>query len=392
MIDERTARVRPTPGQLSWQQAGTGAFFHVGPSTFNGQEWSDGTDSPALFAPAGLDTDHWLACAASFGARYAVLTAKHHDGFCLWPTATTTYSVAASPWRRGTADVVAEFAASCRRFGIGFGVYLSPWDRNSPAYHDREAYDDLYCAQLTELLTGYGDVAEIWFDGAGSEGRDYDWARIGAVCRRLQPGAMRFHLGDATISWIGNEDGLAADPVEYVVETVDGLRYRPPECDVSLRDGWFHHDDETPKSLAQCLTIRDHSVGLGAGLLLNVPPAATGLIDPADVVRCAEYGRAVRDEAARTVPLTLTRRGPDTWRATAPAGRAVTAVVLGDDLRDGQRVHHHRVSADGVVVADAGTVGVRRVHRWATPCEVSRIDVEVASAGPPRLSLAAVLA
>jgi alpha-L-fucosidase len=160
LIDERTARVRPTPGQLSWQQAGTGALFHVGPSTFNGQEWSDGTDSPALFAPAGLDTDHWLACAASFGARYAVLTAKHHDGFCLWPTATTTYSGGVA-----VAKNTAEGGRSPPRAPLRnrFGVYLS-LDRNPGL--PRPRLRRLYCAQLTELLT-YGDVAEIWFVGVG---------------------------------------------------------------------------------------------------------------------------------------------------------------------------------------------------------------------------------
>ena len=150
------------------------------------------------------------------GAVYVILTAKHHDGFCLWPTATTDYSVASSPWRDGTGDVVAELAASCRKHGMKLGLYLSPWDRNAPQYEDPEAYDEFYLTQLRELCTNYGELYELWFDGAGSAGREYAWDRIGALIAELQPQAMVFNMGPATIRWVGNEDGLASDPVEYV--------------------------------------------------------------------------------------------------------------------------------------------------------------------------------
>lgn len=175
-------------------------------------EWSDGTLSPASFDPRRLDARQWVAAARVAGATYVVLTAKHHDGFCLWPTSTTDYSVASSPWRDGAGDVVRELADACAEAGMGLGLYLSPWDRHEPRYSDAAAYDDFYCAQLTELCTQYGDLVEIWFDGAGSAGRSYDWKKIIEVVRTHQPGAVVFNMGDPDIRWVGNEDGLAADP------------------------------------------------------------------------------------------------------------------------------------------------------------------------------------
>ncbi|UEJ83474.1 alpha-L-fucosidase [Brachybacterium halotolerans subsp. kimchii] len=199
--------LRPTPEQLAWQREGLGVFFHVGVNTFAGLEWSDGTLSPRIFDPTDLDVDEWVRIAHDLGAAYVVLTAKHHDGFCLWPTATTDYSVRASLWRQGRGDLVAEVAAACERWGLGLGLYLSPWDRHAPEYADPARYDALYLAQLRELCAGYGPLHELWFDGAGSAGREYDWEAIGDLVDELQPGAMVFTMGRATIRWVGNEDG-----------------------------------------------------------------------------------------------------------------------------------------------------------------------------------------
>jgi alpha-L-fucosidase len=256
----------PTPGQLAWQQAGFGIFCHFGINTFYGKEWSDGTLDPKAFNPTELDAGDWATAAAAAGARYLVLTAKHHDGFCLWPTDTTEYSVKSSPWR---GDVVERTAQACRDAGIGLGLYLSPWDRNAPCYADPAAYDEFYQCQLTELCTRYGPLFEIWFDGAGSGGRRYDWDGITRVIDEHPPGAMVFNMGRPTIRWVGNEDGLAADPCWY---EVDG-EYLPPECDVPIRRHWFWQpdDEQTLKSLEHLLAIHYRSVGLGAGLLLNVP-------------------------------------------------------------------------------------------------------------------------
>lgn len=172
----------------------------------------EGTDSPELFNPTQFDARQWARTAKRAGFKYLVLTAKHHDGFCLWPTKTTDYSVKSSPWKNGQGDVVREVADACREEGLKFGLYLSPWDRHEPCYPDKEAYDDFYAEQLTELLTGYGPLVEVWFDGAGSQGREYDWPRIIGLVDQYQPEAMVFNMGRPTIRWVGNEDGVAPYP------------------------------------------------------------------------------------------------------------------------------------------------------------------------------------
>ena len=177
----RQHRPVPTEGQLRWQQDGFGVFFHFGVNTFAGKEWSDGTLPASSFDPSDLDVRQWVRVAASIGAGYVILTAKHHDGFCLWPTTTTDYSVASSPWRDGHGDIVAELAAACREAGLGLGLYLSPWDRHAPEYADEARYAEVYARQLTELCTNYGELVELWFDGAGSEGYTYDWPGVTAI-------------------------------------------------------------------------------------------------------------------------------------------------------------------------------------------------------------------
>ena len=367
-------RPLPTAAQLRWQRSGFGVFYHFGINTFTGREWGTGAEDPALFDPAELDTDQWLAVAAAAGARYAVLTAKHHDGFCLWPTATTGHSVAASPWRGGGGDLVAEFVDSCRRHGIGPGLYLSPWDRNAACYPDVAAYDKFYLAQLTELCTGYGPLDELWFDGAGSAGRSYDWNAIMDLVGARQPEAMVFNMGRPTIRWIGNEDGLAQDPVRYAVDrirndnytdaqlTVAGS-YLPPECDVSIRRGWFHHAAEGPKSLDHLLAIHYRSIGLGANLLLNLPPDTRGLIPDEDAARMAEWRAELDARFGRPAPTTV-RDEPD-GTVTADFGAEITLdhLDLVEELEAGQRITGHEIrTEDGGLLASGQTVGVLRRH------------------------------
>lgn len=391
---------RPTPQQLHWQELGTGMFVHVGLNTFHGVEWSDGTLPAASFDPAHLDADQWVRTATSFGARYLVLTAKHHDGFCLWPTATTDYSVRSSPWRDGAGDVVAEVADACRRHGLGLGLYLSPWDRNAPCYADPAAYSDFYARQLTELCTGYGPLVEVWFDGAGSEGYDYDWDRIMGVVERHQPGAMVFNLGRPTIRWVGNEDGLAQDPVRYAVEStalsqytdasgrLGERRYLPPECDVSLRRGWFWSEDDEPKSLEHLLAIHERSVGLGAGLLLNVPPARDGLVSPEDADRVAELGAEVARRYGQPAVARVQPRGAGVWLAEWDEPTAFDVVELREGLTDGQRVDGFRVLVEGVEVARGGSVGVRRFVR-VPATTTRRLTVEADGEGAVVVAVAA---
>lgn len=400
----------PTPEQLAWQKEGLGVFFHFGINTFAGLEWSDGTLSPEIFDPTDLDADEWVRTASEFGAQFVVLTAKHHDGFCLWPTATTDYSVASSPWRDGRGDVVREVEQACRAQGMRLGLYLSPWDRHDPRYADPEAYDDLYLAQLRELCTHHGDLHELWFDGAGSAEREYAWDRIGALIAELQPGAKVFTMGPATIRWVGNEDGLAADPVRYVMRSADlnnydtdvietaEARYLPPECDVSLRKGWFWQEGEEPKSLGHLLAIHDRSIGLGANLLLNIPPDRRGRIDPADAARIGELSAALHARFGAPVELVLETGsttgagfaegpgGPDgavhRLRAVLPGRTRFDHIELRESLEGGQRVVGHRVTThDGEVLAEGGSIGVRRIHRLESAAEADAIVVELVGEG-----------
>lgn len=368
-----TSLLSPTDAQLAWQRMGMGMFIHFGLNTFADREWSDGTLPAGSFDPSDLDARQWARTAADLGARYVILTAKHHDGFCLWPTATTAYSVASSPWRSGNGDVVAELAEACRDEGLALGLYLSPWDRNAPSYSDPAAYDDLYVAQLTELCTRYGPLVELWFDGAGSEGHRYDWARYMDVVHTHQPAAMIFNMGDPTIRWIGNEDGLAGDPVRYVIDStpdsqyvqtatsLGSASYLPPECDVSLRRKWFWSADDEPKSVEHLLAIYYRSVGLGANLLLNVPPDRSGRICAQDAARLAEFRSELDRRLGTPVPTRLFHDGDRVtvhWDEALP----IEHIELEEDLQQGQRVSDHSVSIGGTVVADGRSIGIRRIH------------------------------
>jgi alpha-L-fucosidase len=207
----------PSEAQLAWQRDELAMFLHFGVNTFTDREWGDGKEDPSIFDPARLDARQWAHTAKAAGFRALILTAKHHDGFCLWPTATTRHSVAASPFRGGKGDVVREFVDACAAEGLRAGLYLSPWDRNHPTYGDSPAYNDVYATQLTELLTHYGTISEVWFDGANGEGPNgrrqvYDWPRVWGLVRRLQPGAVIFSDAGPDVRWCGNERGVAGDP------------------------------------------------------------------------------------------------------------------------------------------------------------------------------------
>jgi alpha-L-fucosidase len=303
---------RPVPRgpQLQWQRDELAMFLHFGINTFTDREWGDGTENPALFAPDALDARQWARVAKEAGFRTLILTAKHHDGFCLWPTRTTAHSVRASPFRAGTGDVMREFVDACREAGLGAGVYLSPWDRNARVYGDSPRYNDMYAAQLTELLTQYGRVAEVWFDGANGEGpngrkQEYDWLRNWALVRKLQPDAVIFSDAGPDVRWIGNEDGIAGetnwstvdpavvpfpgmsgDTVTRMLRQGDpqGSVWRPGETDVSIRPGWFYHpaDDRKVRTPEQLTALYFTSVGRNSKLLLNLPPDRHGLIPDQD--------------------------------------------------------------------------------------------------------------
>ncbi|MER6000364.1 alpha-L-fucosidase [Nonomuraea angiospora] len=346
------AAVRPSERQLAWQAMEFYGFIHFGMNTMTDREWGEGHDDPAAFDPEGLDADQWVRALKAAGMTGVILTCKHHDGFCLWPSDVTAYSVAASPWRGGRGDVVAEVSESARRHGLRFGIYLSPWDRTEASYGSGSAYDDFYVAQLTELLTRYGPVFTVWLDGANGEGPNgrrqvYDWERYYAVVRELQPDAVISVCGP-DVRWCGNEAG-STRPDEWSVvpralldaERIadrsqqaddgtfarlvrsddldlgsraalagreDDLVWYPAEVNTSIRPGWFHHpaEDTLVRPADELLGIYLRAVGGNSCFLLNVPPARDGLLREADVAVLEQLGRRVEDFRARRVQATVT--------------------------------------------------------------------------------------
>ena len=326
---EAPAPLFPVPNarQLAWQQLETYAFVHYGLNTFNDMEWGYGDTPASTFDPADLDCDQWVRTFRAAGMKGVMLTAKHHDGFCLWPSAYTEYSVKNSPWRGGKGDLVRELSDACRRHGLKFGIYISPWDRNHPEY-GREEYVAYFHNQMRELLTGYGPLFEYWFDGAnGGDGwyggadekrsidakTYYGYERARRTINELQPEAVIFGGTCADIRWIGNEEGRAGQTNwsmvkgrgderlnDFTCGEFDGDTWLPGECDVSIRPGWFYHprEDHQLKSLSRLIDIYYESVGRNANLLLNFPVDRSGRIAPADSARIMEWRRALDAEFA----------------------------------------------------------------------------------------------
>ena len=333
---DMASRLVPTPQQLAWQQMEFTCFLHFGINTFTGREWGDGKEDPAIFNPTELDCEQWVRALKEGGFKMAIITAKHHDGFCLWPTRTTKHSVASSPWKNGKGDVVQELRKACDKYGLKFGVYLSPWDRNAECYGQGEAYNKFFIEQLTELLTNYGEVHEVWFDGANGEGpngkkQEYDWDAILKTIRRLQPKAVTAIMGD-DVRWVGNEGGLgrttewsatALMPNSYpgsdevykrlginamskdlgsreLVSKASDLFWYPSEVDVSIRPGWFYHpeEDDKVKTVDQLTDLYYRSVGHNATLLLNFPVDRNGLIHPTDSLNAVSFHQRVQKELA----------------------------------------------------------------------------------------------
>lgn len=440
----RAARPVPSAPQLEWQRDELTMFVHFGINTFTNREWGDGTEDPAIFNPERLDARQWARAARAGGFRLIILTAKHHDGFCLWPTDTTRHSVASSPWRGGQGDLVREFVDAARAEGLKVGLYLSPWDRNAPSYGDSPRYNDLYIQQLTELLTRYGTIAEVWFDGANGEGpngrrQEYDWPRFHQTVRQLQPRAIMFSDAGPDIRWIGNERGIAGDPnwstVDPAVVPYPGMSgpgiiqalqhghahgsvWRPGEADVSIRPGWFWHpeQDGEVRTVDNLVRLYFLSIGRNANLLLNVPPTTDGLFHATDVERLAGF-RARLDEIFAE---DLTRGA----RASASSGSGAARVLDGDldsywspaagarsgyleldfgspvefnivELREaiaeGQHVERYEVHAltpqGWVIASDGSTIGNRKLDRLDTPLTARRIRVAIESAlDTPRIS------
>jgi alpha-L-fucosidase len=309
----------PSPEQLEWQKMEYYMFAHFGPNTFTDNEWGDGTESPDVFNPSALDCRQWAATAKAAGMKGIIITAKHHDGFCLWPSKYSTHTVRESKWLDGKGDVLKELSDACREYGLKFGVYISPWDRNHPDY-GTPAYNSIFANTLTEALTNYGEVFEQWLDGANGEAQNgklrqvYDWPLFHEAIYKAQPDIIVFSDVGPGCRWMGNERGVAGEtnwsrldtagfapglkaPASYILSggNILGEAWIPAETDVSIRPGWFYSPstDTLVKSVDQLLGIYYTSVGRNSNLLLNVPPDRSGRINPIDSARLMEFRAAL---------------------------------------------------------------------------------------------------
>ncbi|HTQ95640.1 MAG TPA: alpha-L-fucosidase [Candidatus Acidoferrum sp.] len=300
-VAQNFSEMKPSPQQVEWQDMEIGVILHFGTNTFLDREWGDGTAAPSVFNPGGVDADQWIKAVKAGGAKYVILVAKHHDGFCLWPSELTDYSVKKSPWRGGKGDLVREVSEAARKNGLKFGVYLSPWDRHDPRYADQTDYDKYYFGQLDELASQYGPLVEFWMDGAGSGGHTYDFDRIVQELRMWQPNTMVFadtalyKYGD--LRWVGNEAGQVIGENWNVVDRAGYLRWRPVEADTPLRKlHWFWHpnDEASLKSLDELIEDYDLTVGRGAEMMLGIAPDKNGRVPDSDVARLKEFGEAIQ--------------------------------------------------------------------------------------------------
>jgi len=311
---------KPTARQLAWQKMETTAFLHFTVNTFTGREWGDGTENPEIFNPVDFDARKMARTLKETGFKMAIITAKHHDGFCLWPSAYTDHSVKNSPWKNGKGDVVKEIANACKEYGIKFGFYLSPWDRHETSYGTDE-YNNYYKNQLTELLTNYGKVSEVWLDGAkgeNSKAMEYDFNAYWALVRKLQPDAVLFSDAGPDVRWVGNESGNAGETCWSTINTeglapgkadasylntgdANGKQWVPAETDVSIRPGWFYHpeEDSQVRSGSNIADLYYQSAGRNSLLLLNIPPNKQGLFSEADIKSLYEF-RSILNETFKT--------------------------------------------------------------------------------------------
>ncbi len=349
----------PSRKQLKWQNAELVLFVHFGINTFTNREWGDGLENPALFNPKKLDAMQWVRNAKECGFKFIILTAKHHDGFCLWPSKYTEHSVKSSPYKSGKGDIVKEFSEACRKLGVSFGVYLSPWDRHEETY-GTDQYNIFFQNQLTELLTGYGNVGEVWFDGANGEGPNgkkqvYNWNLYYSTVRHFQPDALIAVTGP-DIRWIGNEDGLGSKtewcgrPRKYdsqLSSPGDSVWY-PSECDVSIRPGWFYHRDQDSllKSVDQLVNIYFKSVGRNSNLLLNVPPDKDGLFSVFDVKRLKEWKKKL-DE------------------------------IFANDLFEGQKASSSNFRDNSVAYSPVNCLDNNRNTFWATDKNITSAEITI---------------
>ncbi|MDR2361147.1 MAG: alpha-L-fucosidase [Prevotellaceae bacterium] len=434
----------PTTAQLEWQKMEYYMFVHFGPNTFTDMEWGDGREDPQVFRPIALDCRQWAETAVNAGMKGIIITAKHHDGFCLWPSRYSTHTVRESGWREGRGDVLRELSDACRTAGLKFGVYLSPWDRNHPTYGTPD-YNEVFTAMLAEVLTGYGAVFEQWFDGANGEGDNgkrqvYDWPLFHRTVYHYQPSAVIFSDVGPGCRWIGNEDGRAGEtnwsrldttgfepgkiPVldTLTIGNIYGQAWIPAETDVSIRPGWFYSPatDDKVKPTDELRAIYYTSVGRNSNLLLNVPPDRNGRIHPHDSTRLMDFRAAIeadfrhnlaagatitanniRGDSPRYSAVHLLDADFDTYWATddtattatleitLPAPQTFSRLLLQEYIPLGQRIaavdvdYWDDTSHTWMSLASATTIGYKRILQFpATTSDKLRIHIRRSLACP----------
>lgn len=425
-VIKKAVQVVPSPQQYAWQQYEVTAFIHFTVNAFTNKEWGDGTEDPKIFNPVKLDARQWMKALKDAGAKLVILTAKHHDGFCLWPSKYTEHSVKNSPWKDGKGDVVKEASEAAREFGLKFGVYISPWDRHEKSF-GTAAYNDYYKNQVRELLTNYGEISEVWMDGACDWDHDnrckdmpYDFPGIFKLVHELQPNAVIAIYGP-DVRWVGNEGGrgrasewsVVPERIEATAQDIgsidklmeaakDGqkIKWYPAETDVSIRPGWFYHraEDYMVKPPERLLDIYFDSVGANSVLLLNVPPDTNGLFSKFDVKSLKQFGTFVGKifeknlasgaaaEASASAgggknpSENITDGDNETYWTTDDGAESASVVfdlggaktfdvaMIQEYIKDGQRIEEFRLEAqDGSgwkEIARGTTVGYKRLLRF----------------------------
>jgi alpha-L-fucosidase len=404
----------PTKEQLAWHNKEYYLFMHFGPNTFTDLEWGHGSEDPNVFNPTAIDCDQWVRIAKAAGAKGIIITAKHHDGFCLWPSNYSKHTVRESKWLNGKGDVIKMLSDACKKGGLEMGVYISPWDRNHPQY-GTAAYNDVYINTMKELLTKYGDFFELWWDGANGEGPNgkkqvYDFTRFKDSALKYQPQLIIFSDIGPHARWIGNEKGIISSTNWNLLDTVgfkrgegapandtlntgnyNGHHWIGAEADVSIRKGWFYHqeEDKTVKSGSDLFNIYLQSVGHGGNLLLNVPPNRMGLIAPQDSASLMQF-KEIRENAFKKNLFKNARilRTGSSVEIHLKSPTTLNALVLQEAISMGQRVVKFEITGGNSVkkfypISSGTTIGHKRIIQFpAQKIQYIRVHITEAKATP----------
>jgi alpha-L-fucosidase len=390
----------PTARQLEFQDWEFGLFLHFGIRTFyeGHRDWDGKPMSASAFNPARLDCGQWARTARQAGMKYAVMTAKHHDGFANWPSKYTDFSVANSPWKNGKGDAVREYVDAFRGEGLAVGLYYSPAQWQGSTFADPKAYDEYFINQVSEILTGYGKIDMLWFDGCGSENHTYDWPRIMREVRRMQPDILIFNMGDPDYRWVGNEAGVAPSPcwntvgeVAFSVQTVEKEAvakpvWLPAECDCRMRlANWFYSDDDldTVKSAAELMGLYYYSVGRGCNLLINIGPDRRGLLPDLDTARLLEFGQEIRRRlAAPLASIGDFKQAGNAWEYEPATAILLDHVVIQENLQAGEHVRGFVVQVfpihygDPITVFEGHSIGHKAICSFP-PITARKVRVEL---------------